>query len=202
YSEEAYIVAEDANVVLTRDGWVKRVRELKDPSQTRVREGDEVTAALAGSTKENVVFFSNFGSAYVVRINDVPPSTGYGDPVQKLFKSRDGERVVSALSLDPRLGKVENLVAVTRKGYGLRFALGAHRDASTRAGRRFARPGDRDEIVAVLPAEERDSVCLVTEHAHVLVPPATHINILANPGRGVTVIKVAEGDRVIGVGGA
>ena len=26
----AFIVDEDANVVLTRDGWVKRVRELKD----------------------------------------------------------------------------------------------------------------------------------------------------------------------------
>src|SRR5262249_5967710 len=69
FDEEAYIVAEDANVVLTRDGWVKRVRELKDPSQTRTREGDEVVAVLAGSTKENVVFFSNFGSAYVIRTN-------------------------------------------------------------------------------------------------------------------------------------
>ncbi|MFH0899413.1 MAG: DNA topoisomerase (ATP-hydrolyzing), partial [Pseudomonadota bacterium] len=37
FSEEQFIVAEDANVVLTRDGWVKRVRELKDPAQTRVR---------------------------------------------------------------------------------------------------------------------------------------------------------------------
>ena len=31
FSEEAFIADEDANVVLTRDGWVKRVRELKDP---------------------------------------------------------------------------------------------------------------------------------------------------------------------------
>ena len=37
------------------------------------------------------------------RINDMPASTGYGDPVQKLFKFDDGERVVGALSLDARL---------------------------------------------------------------------------------------------------
>ena len=60
-------------------------------------------AVLAGSLKSNLVFFSNFGAAYVTRFNDVPASTGYGDPVQKLFKFDDGERVVGALSLDARL---------------------------------------------------------------------------------------------------
>jgi DNA gyrase subunit A len=199
FSEEAYIIAEDANVVLTRDGWLKRVRELKDPSQTRVREGDEVVAVLAGSTRENVVLLSNLGSAYVVRIHDVPPSAGYGDPVQKLFKFRDGERVVSALSLDPRLGRVENLVAVTRRGMGLRFALDPHRELSTRAGRKFAKTGEGDEIVAVAPAEEADFVCVATENGHALVCRAADVNLLANPGKGVTVIKVGEGDRVIGV---
>src|SRR6266478_957350 len=54
YSEEAFIADEDAQVVLTRDGWIKRVRELKDPSQTRVREGDEVAFVLGGSLKSNL----------------------------------------------------------------------------------------------------------------------------------------------------
>jgi DNA gyrase subunit A len=198
YSEEAFIIAEDANVVLSRDGWVKRVRELKDPTQTRTREGDEVMAVLAGSTKENVVFFSNFGTAYVTKINDIPPSTGYGDPVQKLFKMKDGERIVSALSLDPRLGRVETLIAVTRKGLGLRFALEPHRAESTRAGRRFAKTGEGDEIVAVLPVEDKDVVCVATEKAHVILCPAEEVNLLAGVGKGVTVIKVTEGDRVIG----
>jgi DNA gyrase subunit A len=33
---------------------------------------------------------------------DVPASTGYGEPIQRLFKLKDRERVVAALSLDPR----------------------------------------------------------------------------------------------------
>src|SRR5437899_10494796 len=78
YSEEAFIADEDAQVVLTRDGWIKRVRELKDPSQTRVREGDEVAFVLGGSLKSNLVVFSNFGTAYVTRFNDVPASTEIG----------------------------------------------------------------------------------------------------------------------------
>src|SRR5207248_2415608 len=78
---------------------------------------------LGGSLKSNLVVFSNFGTAYVTRFNDVPPSTGYGDPVQKLFKFDDNERVVGALSLDPRLPRPEKLLALSRRGYGLRFAL-------------------------------------------------------------------------------
>jgi DNA gyrase subunit A len=200
FSEEQFIVAEDANVVVTRDGWVKRVRELKDPTQTRVREGDEVAWVLSGSTRENVVLFSNQGSAYVTRIHDIPPSTGYGEPVQKLFKFKDGEKIIGGLSLDPRVGHTGELVALSRKGMGLRFALDQHREVSTRTGRKFARPGDGDEIAFVLPVDEKDVVCVATEKAHVLLCQAGEINVLANPGKGVTVIKVGEGDRLIGAG--
>jgi DNA gyrase subunit A len=81
---------------------VKRQKEVRDLSTTRLREGDAVLAVLPGSTRASVVFMTNFGTAYTSRIIDVPASTGYGEPVQKLFKLRDAERVVAAFSLDPR----------------------------------------------------------------------------------------------------
>jgi len=198
YSEEAFIADEDAQVVLTRDGWIKRLRELKDPSQTRVREGDEVAFVLGGSLKSNLVVFSNFGTAYVTRFNDVPASTGYGDPVQKLFKFDDNERVVGALSLDPRLPRPEKLLGISRGGYGLRFALAPHTEVSTRAGRRFARPAKEDELIGVVPVEEKDFLAVVTENAYALVTKAKEVNELAGPGRGVRVIKVQQGDKLIG----
>ena len=197
YTEEAFIADEDSHVVLSRDGWIKRVREVKDPATTRLREGDEVMAVLAGSLKANVVLFSNFGTAYVTRFNDVPASTGYGDPVQKLFKFDDGERVVGALSLDSRLELPETLVAVSARGYGLRFALAPHKEASTRAGRRYARPGKEDEIIGVAPAGPRDLLAVVTEKARALVCKVSEVNELSGPGRGVTVIKVEKEDRVL-----
>src|SRR5256714_6213037 len=197
YSEEAFIADEDAQVVLTRDGWIKRVRELKDPSQTRVREGDEVAFVLGGSLKSNLVLFSNFGTAYVTRFNDVPASTGYGDPVQKLFKFDDQERVVGGLSLDPRVPRPEKLVAVSKRGYGLRFPLAPHTELSTRAGRRYAKPGKDDELIGVAPAEDRDLLAVVTQSSHALVCKVKEVNELAGPGRGVTVIKVPAGDQVI-----
>jgi len=39
FDADAFIATRIAHIVVTRDGWIKRVRELKDPNQTRVREG-------------------------------------------------------------------------------------------------------------------------------------------------------------------
>jgi DNA gyrase subunit A len=197
YTEEAFIADEDCQVVITRDGWVKRVRELKDPTSTRMREGDELMALVAGSLKSNLVFFSSAGSAYVTRFNDVPASTGYGDPVQKLFKFDDGERVVGALSLDPRLPIPSMMVAVSKDGYGLRFTLEAHKEVSTRSGRRFAKAGTGDEIIGVSPCTPKDLLAVVTKNTNALVCKVDEINELAGPGRGVTVIKTADDDQVM-----
>jgi DNA gyrase subunit A len=198
FDADAFIVDEDAHVVLTRDGWLKRVRELKDPSSTRLRDGDAVLAVLPGSTRENVVFFTNYGSAYVVKINDVPATTGYGDPAQKLFKFKDGERIVSAMTLDPRAVVPDTLLAVSARGFGQRFALEPHKQVSTRAGRRYARPAEGDEIIGAVGCGDKDIVVVATRGGHVLTCKASDINLLENPGKGVTVIKVDEDDRVIG----
>src|SRR3954469_7592555 len=64
YSADDFIVEEDNVVIVSRDGWVKRQKEVKDLSTSRLREGDAVLAAFAGSTRASCVFFSNFGVAY------------------------------------------------------------------------------------------------------------------------------------------
>jgi DNA gyrase subunit A len=198
FDADAFIVDEDANVVVTRDGWIKRVRELKDPNQTRTREGDEVTHVLPGSTKEKVIFFTNRGSAYVIKINDIAATAGYGDPAQKYFKFGDGERIVAAMTLDPRAMVPPTLLAVTRRGFGLRFASAAHAEITTKAGRRYARPGEGDEVIGVVPCNDGDVVVAATRAGHVLVCMADEIAKLEGPGRGVTVIKTGEDDVVIG----
>jgi DNA gyrase subunit A len=198
FDADAFIVDEDAHVVVTRDGWIKRVRELKDPNQTRVREGDEVTHVLPGSTKEKVIFFTNKGSGYVIKINDIAATTGYGDPAQKYFKFGDGERIVSAMTLDPRAMVPPTLLAISRRGYGLRFATAPHTDITTKAGRRYARPSEGDEIIGVVACNDGDVVVTATRDGHVLLCRADEIAKLEGPGRGVTVIKTAEDDIVVG----
>ncbi|MBK5298146.1 MAG: DNA topoisomerase IV subunit A [Vicinamibacteria bacterium] len=211
YTADDFIVDEDNVVIVSRDGWVKRQKEVKDLSTTRLREGDSVLVVLAGSTRATAVFFSNFGVAYTCRIIDVPASTGYGEPIQKLFKFKDGERVVAALSLDPRVASriatvkegeapPVHALAVTSDGYSLRFGLDGFIEPSTRAGRKYARAGDGVEVVGVAKITGSEIVIAATRAARAMLCRADEINFLSGPGRGVILIKLQndENDRVLG----
>ena len=210
YSAEDFIVEENNVVIVSRDGWVKRQKEVRDLTSTRLREGDSVLAAFGGSTRAPAVFFTNFGVAYTCRIIDVPASTGYGEPIQSLFKFKDGERVVAAMSLDPRVaGTIDakkegdappvHAVAVTSDGYSLRFGLGAFVEPSTRSGRKFARPSGQVEVVGVSRVTGDETMIAVTRQARAILCPVEDINFLSGPGKGVILIKLQKGeDRVLG----
>jgi DNA gyrase subunit A len=210
YTAEDFIVEEDNVVLVSRDGWVKRQKEVKDVSATRVREGDQVLAALAGSTRATVVFFSNFGVAYSSRFADIPASTGYGEPIQRFFKLKDGEKIVSALSLDPRVSGIiapkkegaeppVHALAVTSDGYSMRFSLEPFLEPSTRAGRRFARTAEGAEVVGVSRVTGSETIIAATREARALLCRADEVNFLSGPGRGVILIKLEAGsDRVLG----
>ena len=220
YSADDFIVEEDNIVIVSRDGWVKRQKEVKDLSTTRLREGDSVLAVLAGSTRATAVFFTNFGVAYTSRIVELPASTGYGEPIQRFFKLKDGEKVVAALSLDARaIGEIlartpsrsrpgsdgdvvpppVHAVAVTSDGFALRFGLEALVEPSTRAGRRYARPAKGAEVVGVARVTGSEVLIAATAEARGLLCKVADVNYLSGPGKGVILIKLSQGeDRVLG----
>src|SRR5207248_6774962 len=138
FDPDAYIVRENANVVLTRDGWIKRVGRLASVETTRVREGDEVIAVVPGSTLDHVIFFADDGTAYTLRVNEVPASHGYGEPIAKFFKLADQVKVISAVTTDERFMPAEQparngepappyLLVVTAQGQTLRMPLAPFR---------------------------------------------------------------------------
>ena len=210
FTADDFIVDEDAVVLISRDGWVKRQREVRDVAATRLREGDALLAAIAGSTRATCVLFSNLGAAYTCRLIDIPASTGYGEPVQRLFKLKDGERVVAAYSLDPRVtadivaradgsAPPTHAVAISSDGYALRFGLEPFAEPSTRAGRRFARPARNAEIVGVSIVHGTAVIIAATRQARAMLCDAEQINFLSGPGKGVTLIKIdKQGDAVLG----
>lgn len=211
FSAESFIIDEDAVVLVTRDGWVKRQRSI-NLATTRMREGDEPLALVGGSTRECLIVLTNMGSAYVCRINDVPPSTGHGTPIQKLFKFKDGERVIGAVGTDPRvmpefadpkpdLGEeyeepYPHLLAVTRLGQSLRFALWPHKDPSTSRGRMYARLGKGDEVVSVFKAYVEDVVCGLSRRGRLLCCEVGEVNLLSGPGKGVRLLKLDPTDEI------
>ncbi len=214
FTAESFIVKEDGFVLVTRGGWIKRQRKM-NLATTRMREGDEALAVVGGSTRESVIIFTNYGTAYTVRINDIPQSSGHGIPIQKLCRFKDGEKVIGAVGTDPRvmeefsIEKPElgdeyeepypHMLAVTRGGQSLRFTLWGYKDTSTSRGRKFGRLKGTDEFVSVFKVYAEDDVCGVTLKGKALCCNAQDVNLLNGPGSGVSFIKLQTGDAVVGV---
>ena len=222
YDASAYVVHEDTTVVVTRDGWMKRLGEIKDPSATRVREGDVARWILRGSTRDDLVLCSNSGFVYVIPAGNVPATTGYGEPVQSLLNFKDGERIVNALLITtlapdaadaapapaqgtlafadtpPRgaAGKpgAPRWLVATSGGYG--FFCRPDLSATTRSGRRIARTKAGDEVVVSAPASG-DAITALTAAGKVLHFPAAELPELAGAGRGVILMRLDKGDRLV-----
>jgi len=107
--QRLYVEANLEEVRLDRQTSPSASTSLVPPLERDWQAAVAVLAVVAGSTRATMAFFTNFGVAYTSRITDVPASTGYGEPIQSLFKFKDGEKVVGALSLDPRsIGNIKS----------------------------------------------------------------------------------------------
>jgi len=210
FDASAYIVRENTNVVLTRDGWIKRVGRLQNVETTRVRDGDVVLDVLPGSTLDNIVYFASDGIAYTLPIEAIPVSSGYGEPISKHVKMGDGVGIVAAISTDARftpsdqdmgddLPPAPYFLALTSMGQIMRLPLAPFRQPSTKAGRKYCRllPGDR--VVWVELVRDATSIFVATQQARVTHFAMDDVPILSGAGKGVRGIKLADAkDHVLG----
>jgi DNA gyrase subunit A len=223
YQAEHYIIDEDVYVIVTRDGWVKRQRSYNDLKSIRVREGDEIGWALAASTRAAVCFLTNFGRAYTLRVDALPSTSGYGDPIQKLFEFSDKERIVGVISMDRRLlprpaaglepspelfggdgassepaGEWPFIIAVSQSGLTVRLSVESYLEPSTRNGRLYMRVEKGDQVVGAGMAAGDENVCVASREGHVLIFPADQIPLVKGAAKGVIGMKLHKGDRVLG----
>jgi DNA gyrase subunit A len=209
YDPQAYILRENTNVVVTKDGWIKRVNRLQKVESTRVREGDSVLDVLPGSTLEQVVFFSSDGVAYTMPIVEIPNTQGHGDPLAKHAKLGDGVHIIGAISTDPRFTPQDKpmkgdvppmpyLFIATASGQVMRVSLSQYRLPSTKAGRKYCRLREGDRVVHVELIRDAETLFLATRQARVIHFSIKEVPLLQNAGKGVMGIKLEKGDQVLG----
>lgn len=209
FDASAYIVRENTNVVLTRDGWVKRVGRLQSVETTRVREGDAVIDVLPGSTVDTIAFFASDGIAYTLPIESIPVSSGYGEPISKHVRLGDGVQIVAAITTDARFTPSDQdmgeglplapyFIALTSHGQIMRLPLSPFRTPSTKAGRKYCRPAPGDRVVWVELVRDATSMFIATKQARVIHFGVDDIPILSGAGKGVRGIKLVDKDEVLG----
>ncbi|WP_412067314.1 DNA topoisomerase (ATP-hydrolyzing) subunit A [Rubrivirga sp. IMCC43871] len=227
YAAEDYILKEDVYVIVTKDGWVKRQRSYTDLGAIRVREGDRVLYALAASTRATVGFMSSAGRCYTVRVDDLPQTTGYGDPVQKYFDFADRETVVGVAPFDPRVlpvgipevGGVPQpelfagdgappadtvlgpyLVAVSSDGLAVRLEVEPFIDPSNKNGRVMMRLAPNQRVVNAEVASGSENVCLASRQGRALIFPVPQVPVFKSAAKGVIAMRLSgTDDRVLGM---
>ena len=223
YDEEKYIVDEKCFVIVTRDGWVKRQKSYTDLDKIRVRDNDELGWVLPGRTRATVIFFTNMGRAYTMRIDDLPSTTGYGDPLQAIFDFDDGEKVVGVVTDDDRVlmqpmlepqqtelapdpdGEPPDeqewtdpqMVAITAQGQSIRFAVTSYKEPSTVKGRLFMRLSRGDKIVNCERCDGTELVAVASRNGRGLMFAVAEIAWVKNAAKGVRAMALEKGDEVL-----
>lgn len=209
FSQEDFISHEDVTVILTKMGWVRRVKTVGE--NLRFKEGDELLSLLPSNTRDNIALFSSAGKVYVVKAFDLPTGSGFGEPVQSLFKFGDGERPINAMNLTtvfagPPAGEGEEQQAelalaprevtaltVSSHGIGFAFDLAQFNSVTTRAGKKFAGVKEGDSILGVDILDLPNVLFLTTEGKAVVVA-AKEIPVLTGAGKGVKLVNVKNGE--------
>ncbi|MCA9063808.1 MAG: DNA topoisomerase, partial [Planctomycetaceae bacterium] len=208
FDPQTYIVRENTNVVVTKDGWIKRVGQLASVAKTRVRDGDAVLTVCPGSTVDNIVFFCSDGVAYTIPIDQIPVSSGYGEPLAKRAKLKDGVNVVSAVSTDTRfVSSLEEsgtetgvlLMIATLRGQVMLIPLESFRTPSTKAGRKYCRLNKNDQVIYADLVTTGETVFFASRKARVLHFRIEDIPVLLNAGKGVRGMKLDADDELLGV---
>lgn len=204
FDPQAYIVRENTNIVLTTEGWVRRLGKISSVDKLRVREGDDVLGIYPTSTLEHIVFFSNDGTAYTLPADQIPPSTGYGEPIAKHIKISDGSSILTAITTDPRFTPEDveyedfppepYLFVATALGQVMRISFSTFRTASTKTGRRYCRLAKGDRVVHVEIMREEDTVFLISKAARLIHFAVSDVPILSGAGKGVRGLKLTEPD--------
>lgn len=192
---DAYVKHEDAFVVVTKDGWIKRIKQSNDPASTRVRDGDALFFVGESSTKDYLAIYTSQGNVFVSRVFDLMPTSGYGEPVQKRFKFQDGEQIVACECIaEEGPQESEEIMLYSEGGYGLRLPHDAVSETK-RTGKRLMRLGKGDKMCGMFVIEE-DLAITVTEQGYVVCFHNSEVPLLSGAGKGVILQKLPKGDKV------
>lgn len=209
YRAEDYVVQEEVYAIVTADGWIKRIRQNNELSSTRLREGDSILHAHPLTTLDVVVFITNYGLLYSLKVAEFPASSGYGNPIQKILKFKDGEHIVESYGVrateETQAAMLSNgaqylkdgdiVLLINNRGVG--FAMKLDSLLQTRkTGKKLISLREGDTLASVCHLKKK--IVMFSEQGFGLEIDHQEVPIRENPAIGVILIAIKPGDRLAG----
>lgn len=205
---EELITEELMVVTFSRDGYVKRVpldvyraqgRGGRGIKGSEAKEGDVLKSLFAASTHDYILFFSNLGKVYWLKVYQLPETgrTATGRAIRNLLPLQEEEHIQSVL----RVQEFDNesfVVFATKNGTVKKTALEAY--SRPRSGGIWAIGLDEgDEVVGVGLARPGDTIMMGTAKGQAIRFDEAAARAMGRSARGVRGIKLREGDKVVAV---
>ncbi len=209
FNIEDLVPNEETMVMMTRDGYIKRI----DPDTFKVqarggkgviglttKEEDSVEFMFTTFTHSDLLFFTTRGRAFQLKAHEVPQAsrTAKGTPIVNFLQLLSGEKVTSTLPLD-KLTNSKYLFFVTEKGLVKKVELSAFSNVR-RSGLIAMKVKDDDKLIWAKPTSGSDDLVLITANGQAIRFKEQDVRDMGRGASGVKGMRLKGKDMIVGMG--
>ena len=207
---ESLIQREEMVVTVTEEGYIKRVplsaykaqkRGGKGKSGMTTKDEDFVTRLFVASTHTPVLFFSNKGIVYKMKVYKLPlgSPTSKGKPFINLLPLVSGENITAIMKLPENVEDCKDLSIAFATSFGNIRRNSLMDFVNVQSNGKIAMKLDEgDKLINVAMCDENNDIMLATRMGKCIRFPVTDVRVfVGRNSTGVRGIKLAQGDEVI-----
>src|SRR5579885_659204 len=206
FKDEDLIRNEEVVVTLTEKGYIKRLPSSTYRAQRRggrgitgmsTREDDTVRHLLVAHSHDSLLFFTNRGRVYQLRVYELPDTgrTAKGEHIIILISIDQKERV-TAIVYVPKGVSRDYMIVATRKGEVKKTAMDEF-EVVRRNGLIAMDLEEDDELIGAKLARAEDDVLLITAQGKAIRFSVEELRTASRMSGGVRGIRLAHGDSVV-----
>ncbi|KKT81810.1 MAG: gyrase subunit A protein [Candidatus Azambacteria bacterium GW2011_GWA1_44_9] len=208
-SLEDMIPDEESMLVYTKGGYVKRTNPSEYRKQNRggvgvvdlnTKDEDFITLFMSATTHSDMLFFSDRGKAYQIKMYDIPEGkrATRGKSIMNFIALSGEEKVTSILAMPKSVkeGKLA-LFMVTKQGTIKKSSAESFKDVR-RSGIISIKLDQGDELLAALFTEKGDDIILTTAKGQAIRFKESDVREMGRTAGGVRGMKLGKNDFIIG----
>ncbi len=211
FKEEDLVPAEESIIILTREGYIKRISPDTWRTQSRggkgvagmsTKEEDVVDVVLTCNTHDWLLFFTNKGKVFQTKAYEIPEGsrTSKGRAIVNFLNLAAGEKISSILSLKSKKdeAKEKYIILGTKNGIIKKSAFEEFENVR-RTGIIAINLKDDDTLSWVKTTSGNDEVILVTKDGIAIRFSEKDVRPMGRSASGVGAVRLKKGDEVVGV---
>ncbi len=209
FNVEDLVPNEEVVVMMTRDGYIKRMSPETFKVQTRggkgvigltTKEEDSVEFMFTTMTHDDILFFTTRGRVFQLKAYEIPSAqrTAKGQAIVNFLQLPSQEKITSVLPLG-KISAAKYLFFATERGLVKKVKLEEFANVR-RSGLIAIKIKEDDKLIWTKPTCGQDSIQLVTAHGQAIHFKETDVRDMGRSAAGVIGIRLRRDDKMVGMG--